>query len=73
MTEALQDATRQQLPAMQAYLNECGPVQTVEFKGVTPSGVDKYLVTYRSGKQSQWFIGLGADGKIAGMLVREAF
>lgn len=73
MSAALQDATRRQLPVMQGYLGEYGPVQSVEFKGVTPSGADRYLVTYRSGKQSRWFISLDADGKITGMLMQEPF
>ncbi len=73
MSAALQDATRQQLPIMQGYLEEYGPVQSVEFKGVTPSGADRYLVTYRSGRQSRWFISLDGDGKITGMLMREPF
>ena len=73
MTAPLQEATRQQLPRLEPYFKEYGPVTSVEFRGVTDTGVDKYLVTYQSGKQSQWFINLDADGKISGLVVRPAF
>jgi hypothetical protein len=64
MGPQLQAATRKQLPALQLSLNKLGPVTSVEFKGVADNGADKYLVTHASGKQSQWVITLGPDGKI---------
>ena len=74
MTEPLQGAMRQQLPALEGYFTgDYGTVQSVEFRGVTDAGVDKYLVTYQSGKQLQFFINLDDDGKISGLLLREAF
>ena len=45
----------------------------MEFKGVADSGADKYVVTHQSGKQSDWVIELGADGKIAALGVQPAF
>jgi hypothetical protein len=73
MTPALQDVTRPQVRAVSAFLKQLGPLQSVEFKGVTDSGADKYLVTHESGKQSQWTIQLDQNGKIAGLLVTPKF
>jgi hypothetical protein len=73
MTAALQDATRRQFPVLETSLQELGPIQSVDFKGVSAGGADKYLVTHQSGKRSEWFIALDADGKISGLLVRPAF
>jgi hypothetical protein len=50
----------------EVFLSILGPVQTVEFKGVSEYGADKYLVTRQSG-QSQWYIRLADDGRIAGI------
>lgn len=73
MTDPLQDAVRQQLPMFESFSKENGPLQSAEFRGVSGAGADKYLVTYQSGKQLEFFITLDADGKISGMLARAAF
>jgi hypothetical protein len=73
MTAPLQEAVRKQLPVLEPSFKEYGPIQSVEFGGVDDAGSDKYLVTYRSGKQLEWFIRLDADGKVAGLLMRKAF
>jgi beta-lactamase regulating signal transducer with metallopeptidase domain len=73
MTPALQTVTRPQVPAVSAFLKQLGPLQSIEFAGVTDSGADKYLVTHQSGKQSQWTIVLDPNGKIAGLLVAPKF
>ncbi len=72
MEEPLQNVVRQRMPAMEIFLARLGPVQTVEFKGVSQEGADKYLVTHQSG-QSQWLIRLADDGRIAGILVLPVF
>jgi bla regulator protein blaR1 len=73
MTAPLQEAVRKQLPVLELSFKEYGPIQSVEFRGVDDAGSDKYLVTYQSGKQSEWFIRLDADGKVSGLLFRSAF
>ena len=73
MTAALQEAVRNQLPAMKESFKEYGALQSLEFKGVSAAGADKYLATYQNGKQAEWFIALEASGKISGLLVRPAF
>jgi hypothetical protein len=65
MTEPLQNALKRQEQAMDAFLSKLGPVQTVEFKGVSDAGADKYLVTHQGGKQTQWMIALATDGRIS--------
>jgi len=73
MTAALQDAVRTQLPVLEGSVKQYGPIQSVEFRGVSETGSDKYLVTHQNGKQSEWFITLDAGGTISGLLVRPAF
>jgi hypothetical protein len=73
MSEPLQDAVRQQLPMFESFAKENGPLQSADFRGVTGTGADKYLVTYQSGKQLEFFITLDADGKISLLLARQAF
>lgn len=41
-------------------------MQTAKFKGVSEYGAGKYLVTHQSG-QSQWYIRVADDGRIAGI------
>lgn len=73
MTAPLQEAVRKQSPVLELSFKQYGPVQSAEFRGVADDGSDKYLVTYQSGKQSEWFIWLDANGKVSGLLVRPAF
>jgi hypothetical protein len=68
MSPALADATRQQLPQLEAAMAHLGPVQSVEFRGVGNQGWDMYDVKQQHGS-SQWRIALGADGIITGALV----
>lgn len=65
MTPSLQNIVRRQLPVIAARTEGRGPIQVVEFKGVSESGTDQYIVTYQNGKQSQCLIELDGDGKIA--------
>lgn len=65
MIDPLQAVVRQQKPVMDALFSKLGPVQTVEFRGVSDGGADKYLVTHQSGKQTQWLIQLGSDNRIS--------
>ena len=68
MSPALADATRQQLPQLEAAMAHLGAVQSVEFRGVGNQGWDMYDVKQEHGS-SQWRIALGADGIITGALV----
>jgi hypothetical protein len=72
MEEPLQKLVRQGMPAMEVFFAKLGPVQTVEFKGISDEGADKYLVTHQSG-QSQWLIRLAGDGRIAGIMALPVF
>jgi beta-lactamase regulating signal transducer with metallopeptidase domain len=72
MEEPLQKLVRQGMPAMGVFFAKLGPVQTVEFKGISDEGADKYLVTHQSG-QSQWLIRLAGDGRIAGIMALPVF
>jgi hypothetical protein len=73
MSDPLQTAVRQQKPAMDQLLSKLGAVQTVEFRGVSDGGVDKYLVTHHNGKQSQWLIQLGSDNRISVLALLPVF
>jgi len=68
MSAELADATRQQLPTLQAAVSTFGAVQSVEFRGVGNQGWDLYDVRYEHGLM-QWRISLAPDGKIIGALV----
>lgn len=68
MMPALAEATRKQLPTMQAAISGYGAVQSVEFRGVGNMGWDIYAVKQEKGTL-QWSIALAADGKIEGALV----
>jgi len=70
MTPELAEATRQQLPQLQAQLERLGPVQTLQFQGVGSQGWDLYLVRHVHGS-SQLRILMGADGRLAGALLSE--
>jgi hypothetical protein len=68
MSPALANATRQQLPRLEASMAHLGAVQSVEFHGVGNQGWDIYDVKQENGS-SQWRIALGPDGIITGALV----
>ncbi|HWW20919.1 MAG TPA: hypothetical protein VNZ06_08955, partial [Steroidobacteraceae bacterium] len=65
MAPLIQSVTRRQLPLFQGQFARLGPIASVEFKGVSPQGMDMYVVTHEGGQQSQWIISVNADGKIA--------
>jgi hypothetical protein len=73
MTPLLQGALRKQISLSQPVLKGLGPVQSIEFKGVSDNGADKYLVSHQSGKQSQWIIALDTQGKTSGLLMLPVF
>ena len=58
------NVTRQQLPALKQRLSSLGPVQSVKFVEVGPSGGDVYEVQYANGGL-RWIISLTSDGKLA--------
>jgi bla regulator protein BlaR1 len=70
MTAPVQNWIRRQLPAFREGYKDFGPVQSVEFRGVTDTGADNFLVTHQNGRQSAWLIALDADGKIPGVEMR---
>ena len=73
MSPMLQQATRSQIPVLIPGMKDLGPVTAVEFRGVHQSGGDKYLVTHQSGKQSQWLVALGPDGRIVTLAALPVF
>jgi hypothetical protein len=69
MTSDLAAVVKAQARMSQARLAEVGAIQTIEFTGVAPNGLDTFLVKYEKGA-SRYLIGLDGDGKIASMAVR---
>jgi hypothetical protein len=65
ITPALAELMRSQQDAMKSLLTKLGPVQSVSFKSVRPSGADVYDVTFVNGAV-QCQLGFQADGKIVG-------
>jgi thiol-disulfide isomerase/thioredoxin len=66
--DEMNPTTRQQLLQLQAGIAARGAVQSVEFKGVSNTGGDRYDVKQEYGS-SQWEIALGTTGIITGALV----
>ena len=64
LTPQMADVTRQQLTALKERLSSMGPVQSVTFVEVGPSGGDVYEVRYANGGL-RWIISLTSDGKLA--------
>jgi CubicO group peptidase (beta-lactamase class C family) len=64
MSEGLANVTRQQLPQLQATINQLGAVQSVTFKGVGPGGADIYEVKFEHGS-TEWRIMMQSDSKVA--------
>jgi beta-lactamase regulating signal transducer with metallopeptidase domain len=60
---ALAKATREQQPRAKAFFEGLGPVQTISFAGVGPSGIDVYIVRHEHGV-SRWMIALAPNGKV---------
>jgi CubicO group peptidase (beta-lactamase class C family) len=55
---------KQQLPQLQATINQLGAVQSVTFKGVGPGGADIYEVKFEHGS-TEWRIMMQSDSKVA--------
>ena len=64
LSPQMANVTRQQLPALKQRLSSLGPVQSVKFVEVGPSGGDVYEVQYANGGL-RWIISLTSDGKLA--------
>ena len=69
MTPEMAKLTRDQLSGLQAGVTNFGSIQTVEFRGVSPTGWDMYEVKFQSGLVP-WRIHLDEQGKIDGALVQ---
>jgi len=61
-------ATREQLPHLMAGAQRLGGIQSVEFRGVDPQGMDTYDVRHEHGR-TRFRIALTSDGKIEGALM----
>ena len=67
----MQNATRQQLAALEQIMARLGTLKSITFNGVGLQGGDTYEVAFEHG-QTEWQIApLGPDGKIIGMGFRE--
>lgn len=73
MVDPLQTLVRKQKPVTDDFFAKLGAVETIEFRGVSENGTDRYLVTHQSGKQSQWMIQLGSDNRISTLAVMPVF
>jgi hypothetical protein len=67
MSPALADAVRKQLPKLQPWLADLGPIVSVQFVGVGNQGWDVYTLKHEHGS-SQLRIVLDARGIITGAL-----
>jgi hypothetical protein len=63
MSPAFAQATKQQLPRLQAMLAALGPVRSTEFLFTGDQGSDVYVVRYEHG-DSDWSITMGPNGII---------
>jgi hypothetical protein len=71
MSDALANATRQQLPSLEQTMARMGALKSITFSGVGPAGGDLYQVAFEHG-QTEWQIApLTPDGKIEGLGFRE--
>jgi Glyoxalase superfamily protein/Domain of unknown function (DUF3471) len=64
MSATLADATRQQLPNLQASHQELGAIKSIQFLGVSRQGDDVYTVRHDNGA-SHWKIALDSRGLIS--------
>jgi beta-lactamase regulating signal transducer with metallopeptidase domain len=69
MTPEFARVTREQLPALKAATADLGAIQTVNFRGVSPTGWDLFEVGFEKGLVP-WRIHLDENGKINGALVQ---
>jgi hypothetical protein len=71
MSKDLAEATRAQLPQLQADMSKLGPIRSITFKEVGPAGLDVYDVTMANGAiQSGIFV--SPDGTIQTAWIRPA-
>jgi len=66
MSPGLAEATRQQLPMIQATTQQLGAVVSVTFTGVGPAGADIYAVKFENGSL-EYRIFMAPDGKVDGV------
>ncbi|HEY4338838.1 MAG TPA: DUF3471 domain-containing protein [Steroidobacteraceae bacterium] len=65
MSPPFAEATRQQLAQLHTAAQGLGPIQSVQFHGVSPQGADTFEVQHEHGTSSMQIM-LSADGKISG-------
>jgi beta-lactamase regulating signal transducer with metallopeptidase domain len=67
LSPGLAAQTKKQISVLQQGVQKLGPVKSITFKGVLPSGMDVYAVAFANGN-TQWLIApLTTDGKIEGL------
>jgi Domain of unknown function (DUF3471) len=71
MDAPLAAAAREQQKQMEARFKVRGALQSIRFSRVLPDGDDDYLVTFAHTKAEVIITPLSANGKIAGMLIRD--
>jgi hypothetical protein len=62
LSPELAQATRNQLEGLKKIFSDLGPIKSVTFVEVGPTGADIYVVEYTNGRATWQFV-LGADGK----------
>jgi bla regulator protein BlaR1 len=70
MSPQLAGGTRTMLKSFQSTAQTVGPIQSIQFKGVSNAGWDRYQVTYAHGA-ANWQIALDEKGVIVGALAQE--
>jgi hypothetical protein len=71
MDAPLAAAAREQQKQMEARFKARGALQSIRFSKVLANGADDYLVTFAHGQSEVIITPLSADGKIAGMFMRD--
>jgi bla regulator protein BlaR1 len=71
MSPQLAGGTRTMLKTFQSTEQTVGPIQSIQFKGVSSRGWDQYQVTHAHGT-ANWQIALDDKGVIVGALLQEA-
>jgi hypothetical protein len=69
MTPEVAEAVKPLEEAGKARLAQLGAIRSLEFRGITPTGVDTYFVQYEKGASDYW-IALNDEGKIGALVVR---
>jgi hypothetical protein len=68
MSPVVAEATRKQLPKLEAFVAQLGAVKSIKFLGVGPQGEDVYTVWQENGS-SHWRIALDSNGTISTAMV----